>query len=80
MTCDNGDVVPASPLAIIDVPAGTQHAPGEGMTCIIIRQGAFQEYGRLHAALGDLVPIIWDRRRGHSREQPVCSALIQTFS
>ncbi len=37
------------------------------MTCIIVRQGAFKEYDRLQAALGDLVPIIWDRRRARTR-------------
>ncbi len=33
------------------------------MTCIIVRQGAFQDYERLHAAFGHRVPVIWDRRR-----------------
>ncbi len=33
------------------------------MTCIIVRQGAFEEYGRLYEAFGHLVPVIWDRRR-----------------
>ena len=37
------------------------------MTCIIVRQGAFKGYDRLHAAIGDLVPIIWDRRRARTR-------------
>ena len=33
------------------------------MTCIIVRQGAFQDYERLHTAFGHRVPVIWDRRR-----------------
>ncbi len=37
------------------------------MTCIIVQQGAFKAYERLQAALGDLVPIIWDRRRARTR-------------
>ena len=62
MTCDNGDAVPASTLAIIDVPAGTQHAPLYRMTCIIIRRGAYEEFDRLYNAFGHQMPILWDRR------------------
>ena len=32
------------------------------MSCIIVRHGVFQEYERLYAAYGHLVPVIWDRR------------------
>ena len=37
------------------------------MTCIIVRQGAFQDYERMHAAFGHRVPVIWDRRRARTR-------------
>ena len=37
------------------------------MTCIIVRQGAFQQYDRLYAAFGHRVPVVWDRRRARSR-------------
>ncbi len=33
------------------------------MTCIIVRQGAFQNYEHLQAAFGHWVPVILDRRR-----------------
>ena len=32
------------------------------MTCIIVRQGAFQQYDRLKQTVGHRVPVIWDRR------------------
>ncbi len=38
------------------------------MTCIIVRQGAFQQYDRLYAAFGHRVPVVWDRRRARSRQ------------
>ena len=33
------------------------------MICIIVRQGAPQNYDRMYEAFGHLVPVIWDRRR-----------------
>ena len=33
------------------------------MTCIIVRNGAFEEYDFLRRAYGHLVPVTWDRRR-----------------
>ena len=32
------------------------------MTCIIVRQGAYEEYDRLKQTVGHRLPVIWDRR------------------
>ena len=42
------------------------------MTCIIVRQGAYEEYDHLYAAFGHQMPIIWDRR--HARSRPLADA------
>ena len=44
------------------------------MTCIIVRQGAYEEYGRLSELLGHEVPVIWDRRPARNRPDTAPSA------
>ena len=44
------------------------------MTCIIVRHGAYEDYGRLSALFGREVPVIWDRRPARNRPDTAPSA------
>ena len=44
------------------------------MTCIIVRHGAYEDYGRVSALFGREVPIVWDRRPPRNRPDTAPSA------
>ena len=48
------------------------------MTCIIVRDGAYEAYDRLYAAFGHRMPVAWDRRsaRTHASSETGFSASI----
>jgi hypothetical protein len=41
---------------------------GSEMYCLIVRRGDYEGYDRLYKAFGQLLPVIWERRRGERRK------------
>ena len=44
------------------------------MTCIIVRHGAYEDYGRVSELFGCEVPVVWDRRPPRNRPDTAPSA------